>query len=66
MLEEDIKQIYREYLRFPKDMKYTKSDEVCFQAAEKCHICGGEPPLSCPYLAPFLICSEIMVKNRQR
>ena len=42
MLEEDIKQIYREYLRFPKDMKYTKSDEVCFQAAEKCHICGGE------------------------
>ena len=42
MLEEDIKQIYKEHLKFPKEMKYTKSDETCFQAAEKCHICGGE------------------------
>jgi len=24
MLEEDIKRIYREYLRFPKELKYTK------------------------------------------
>ena len=23
-------------------MKYTKSDKVRFQAATKCHICGGE------------------------
>jgi len=42
MLEEDIKQIYKEHLKFPKEMKYTKSDETCFQAAEKCHICGDE------------------------
>ena len=42
MLEEDIKRIYREYLRFPKEMKYAKSDEVRFQAATECHICGGE------------------------
>jgi len=42
MLEEDIKRIYTEYLRFPKEMKYTKSDEVCFKAATECHICGDE------------------------
>ena len=42
MLEEDIKQIYEEHPRFPKEMKYTKSDEVRFQAATECHICGGE------------------------
>jgi len=42
MLEEDIKQIYEEHFRFPKEMKYTKSDEVRFQAATECHICGGE------------------------
>jgi len=39
MLEEDIKQIYEEHLRFPKKMKYTKRDEVRFQAATECHIC---------------------------
>ena len=38
MLEEDIKQIYEEHFRFPKEMKYTKSDEVRFQAATECHI----------------------------
>ena len=42
MLEGDIKQIYEEHLRFPKEMKYTKSDEVRFQAATECHICGDE------------------------
>ena len=42
MLEEDIKQIHEEHLRFPKEMKYTKSDEVRFQAATECHICEGE------------------------
>ena len=42
MLEEDIKRIYEEHLRFPKEMKYTKSDEVRFQAATECHICGDE------------------------
>jgi len=40
MLEEDIKRIYEENLRFSKEMKYTKSDEVRFQAATECHICG--------------------------
>jgi len=28
MIEEDIKQIYKEHLRFAKEMKYTKSDEL--------------------------------------
>ena len=38
----NIKQIYEEHLRFPKEMKYTKSDGVRFQAVTECHICGGE------------------------
>ena len=47
MLEEDIKQIYTEYLKRPKfeslkEMIFTESDEVCFQAATECCICGGE------------------------
>ena len=45
MLEEDIKQIYRECLKCPKfkeKMIFTESDEACFQAATECHICGDE------------------------
>ena len=47
MLEEDIKQIYKEYLKRPKfksleKMIFTESDEACFNAATECHICGDE------------------------
>jgi len=42
MLEDDIKQIYKEHLVFPKEMKFTKSDEAYFNAAAKCHICGDD------------------------
>jgi len=42
ILEEDIKQIYKEHVKFPKEMKCTKSDEVRFKAATECYICGGE------------------------
>ena len=40
-----LKKISSEFmknLRFPKEMKYTKCDEIRFQAATECHICGGE------------------------
>jgi len=42
MIEEDIKRIYEEHLRFSKEMKYTKGDEVRFQAATECHMHGVE------------------------
>jgi len=47
MLEESIKRIYREYLKRPKfksleKMIFTEGDEVCFNAANECYICGGE------------------------
>ena len=47
MLAEDIKRIYKEYLKRPKfksleKMIFTESDEACFNAATECHICGGE------------------------
>ncbi|XP_065681557.1 uncharacterized protein LOC136095205 [Hydra vulgaris] len=39
MLEEDVKKIYNDYLKFPKKMIFTMKDKNNFDNAKICHIC---------------------------
>ncbi|XP_065663390.1 uncharacterized protein LOC136085805 [Hydra vulgaris] len=41
-LEEDIKKIYKDYLRFTKNMIFTNEDKENFNNAKVCHICEKE------------------------
>nr|XP_012563470.1 unnamed protein product [Hydra vulgaris] len=42
MLKEDIKKIYKTYLKFPKKMVFTPEDKNSFNNAKVCHICEEE------------------------
>ncbi|XP_048588381.1 uncharacterized protein LOC116601844 [Nematostella vectensis] len=40
-LESDIKEIYNKF-KFPKEVEMTREDEMNYDNATHCHICGGE------------------------
>ncbi|XP_065641176.1 uncharacterized protein LOC136073505 [Hydra vulgaris] len=42
MLEEDVKKIYNDHLKFPKKMIFTIKDKKKFDDAKICHICENE------------------------
>jgi hypothetical protein len=40
-IETNVKDLYNKFLRFPKKMTFTKTDETVYNDSTVCHICGA-------------------------
>jgi len=41
-LEDSVKQIYKQFFKFPNKMVFTETDKIKYNDATTCHICDGE------------------------